>query len=722
MKARDLEWAILKAVARVRNDEWLPCSLGDLRNRVREVDADAGNASFNSMAEAAISLNQEGHLQLGKREDGIRRLPFDLQKQFDEGYISNFFGRGSFELKMTHQGRKYLEESEQSTVNTGPQAGEAPATTNGEVQKPGRESEQSNAPKKELPKGTDALSALDRRLQELDERARSYFDDALVSYRASGSAPVFSPSSDVAAAVRSKSELRGNELASNLRDLTLQLIEAVSHSPLVPKADVDDLKITIRKMTAALRFREYTHYGSYVVHEEDRVFGIQPESSQEINVSPEQAQSLFSEGMRRLLEVVNDFIDPRSAGRTRNPAPEGVHPKMRRTAVILKVLIASPSDVSAERDAVESAIHEWNANHHELMGIVLLPVRWETHSFPASGDRPQAIINKQIVDSGDILIGVFGYRLGTPTGVAQSGTIEEIERFRNAGKYVALYFSNADIPRSADREQLQALDEYRLEREKDTLYGIFRTDEELRRLVTRHLPKIVAVVSAGVEGSESITSPEQAPCSNGEHFDYSETNEDLSPKEIELLWNAAKDRDGVILHTKSMDGEGIQTNGKQFVVNADARMTAEWVAGLRGLEERGLIEPRSHSSSVFQVTGDGYKVADELEGFARWDAKSIILRGRYTNAPDDELTLACKGIVAIPPRYFDDQIGADGLVQRSLREPRTLLVEGLSSRATVAWNPTEIEFLDSANGQNQTLRVAGMEFVPPASLKLGIVG
>ena len=110
MKARNLELAILTAVVRVRNDEWLPCSLGDLRNRLREVNPDAGNASINSIAEAAISLNQEGHLLLGKREDGVSRLPFDLQKQFDEGYISNFFCRGSFELKLTHQGRKLLEE------------------------------------------------------------------------------------------------------------------------------------------------------------------------------------------------------------------------------------------------------------------------------------------------------------------------------------------------------------------------------------------------------------------------------------------------------------------------------------------------------------------------------------------------------------------------------------------------------------------------------------
>ena len=115
-------------------------------------------------------------------------------------------------------------------------------------------------------------------------------------------------------------------------------------------------------------------------------------------------------------------------------------------ATILNVLIASPSDVSAQRNAVESAIQEWNANHHAETGVMLQAVRWESHSYPASGDRPQAIINQQIVDQGDFLIGIFGNRLGTPTGAAQSGTIEEIEQFRKAGKHVALYFSTADVP------------------------------------------------------------------------------------------------------------------------------------------------------------------------------------------------------------------------------------------------------------------------------------
>jgi hypothetical protein len=129
---------------------------------------------------------------------------------------------------------------------------------------------------------------------------------------------------------------------------------------------------------------------------------------------------------------------------------------MARTAVILNVLIASPSDVSAERDVVESAIHEWNANHHAQMGIMLHPVRWETHSYPAIGDRPQGILNKQIVKSAHFLIGIFGHRLGTPTGEAPSGTIEEIEEIRKTGRHVALYFSNA--PGSALRTATTSMD------------------------------------------------------------------------------------------------------------------------------------------------------------------------------------------------------------------------------------------------------------------------
>src|SRR5258708_3128957 len=183
--------------------------------------------------------------------------------------------------------------------------------------------------------------------------------------------------------------------------------------------------------------------------------------------------------------------------------------KMPRTAIVLNVLIASPSDVSGEREIVTSAVHAWNAAHYPNTGIMLNPIRWETHSFPASGDRPQAIVNRQIVDEGDFLIGIFGNRVGTPTGEAQSGTIEEVERFRKAGKYVALYFSTADVPRDADRDQLTALEDYQRERRKDALYSTFGSSDELRQRVSQHLPHIVSEVHENLRSSHQLEGLEE---------------------------------------------------------------------------------------------------------------------------------------------------------------------------------------------------------------------
>ena len=189
---------------------------------------------------------------------------------------------------------------------------------------------------------------------------------------------------------------------------------------------------------------------------------------------------------------------------------------MARGSLVLSVLIASPSDVGKERDVVAEVIHEWNAVHSRRMGLSLEPIRWETHTFPASGARPQEIIDKQIVDDCDFVIGIFGARIGTPTGEAQSGTSEEIERLRKQGKHVSLYFSNAPVPRDTDRQQLEALQKYQEARSQDTLYRTFATPQDLQRQLSRHLPQVVANVheklrsSGGLETAERELTESQA--------------------------------------------------------------------------------------------------------------------------------------------------------------------------------------------------------------------
>jgi hypothetical protein len=92
------------------------------------------------------------------------------------------------------------------------------------------------------------------------------------------------------------------------------------------------------------------------------------------------------------------------------------------TAKVLNVMIASPSDVSQERQIARNVIAEWNTVHSDRK-TVLIPVGWETHSVPDTGDRPQAIINGQLLKDADLLIAVFWTRIGSPTGGAPSGTV-----------------------------------------------------------------------------------------------------------------------------------------------------------------------------------------------------------------------------------------------------------------------------------------------------------
>jgi hypothetical protein len=143
-------------------------------------------------------------------------------------------------------------------------------------------------------------------------------------------------------------------------------------------------------------------------------------------------------------------------------------------AVIYRVLIASPSDMAEERQAATEAINDWNAQHATAEAIVLLPVKWETHARPESGVRPQAAINAQLVHTCDILIGMFWTRLGSSTGVAESGTVEEINQFVEQQKPALLYFSDRPTaPSGIDLKQLRKLKDFKDSTYKNALVGRF---------------------------------------------------------------------------------------------------------------------------------------------------------------------------------------------------------------------------------------------------------
>ncbi len=156
-------------------------------------------------------------------------------------------------------------------------------------------------------------------------------------------------------------------------------------------------------------------------------------------------------------------------------------------ATVYRVVVGSPSDVAEERIAVRDAIYSWNDNNSQRLGAVVMPVLWETHSTPEIGDRPQAIINRQIIDDGHILVCLFWTRIGTPTGEAESGTIEEIQRFATSGKPVMIYFCTRAFPHDADLDQLHRLRAFKDDIRRRGLVDDFGTTAELVQNLQRHL-------------------------------------------------------------------------------------------------------------------------------------------------------------------------------------------------------------------------------------------
>jgi hypothetical protein len=164
---------------------------------------------------------------------------------------------------------------------------------------------------------------------------------------------------------------------------------------------------------------------------------------------------------------------------------------MPQRSTTYSILIASPSDTMMERDVVSECVKEWNSAHHDS-GLQCRDIRWELDAAPAFGERTQEVLNDQLVDSADILIGVFNSRIGSPTGVATSGTLEEINRFVAVGKPVMLYFSTAPVPREHDANQLQLLRDYQREISNRAIYKTFADLHELRRKVSRDLAATMA--------------------------------------------------------------------------------------------------------------------------------------------------------------------------------------------------------------------------------------
>lgn len=280
---------------------------------------------------------------------------------------------------------------------------------------------------------------------------------------------------------------------------------------------------------------------------------------------------------------------------------------MAYDAKVLEVMIASPSDVTHEREIVRDIVAEWNAIHSRKDGVVMLPLGWDTHSSPELGGRPQQMINDRILDHADILIGIFWTKLGTPTGVAQSGTAEEIQKHHAAGKPVLLYFSDVPIVAgNLDQDQFNALQDFKKWAYGEGLVQAFSTKEQFRDDFRRHLqlclqhnPYITGLIDVDLVDvfNAAITVPAA-----------------LSADAIHLLVMAAAPtaKNNMILLMRHLGGTGISAGGEAIVGQANQREAARWQAAVDELRDDGFVTDLNGKGQIFELTHKGFLEADRL--------------------------------------------------------------------------------------------------------------
>lgn len=199
---------------------------------------------------------------------------------------------------------------------------------------------------------------------------------------------------------------------------------------------------------------------------------------------------------------------------------------MAYEAKVFRLLIASPSDVEEEREIAVKTIQEWNdLNSHERQ-VVLLPLRWETHTAPEYGKRPQEIINRQMVDYCDLVIGVFWTRIGSPTGVADSGTLEEIERVASQGKPVMLYFSQVKKdPNTIDLNQLKSLREFKEKTFPKALVENYSSQVEFRDKLAKQIEiQLRNLIASLTTDSESESGDDAGKSKSGIALEFYDIN------------------------------------------------------------------------------------------------------------------------------------------------------------------------------------------------------
>jgi hypothetical protein len=168
---------------------------------------------------------------------------------------------------------------------------------------------------------------------------------------------------------------------------------------------------------------------------------------------------------------------------------------------VLRIFLASPGDVKAEREMIFTLKEDLDVLIGKDKNIKFEIVNWERNTYPGKGTDAQDVINEQINEEYDVFMGIFWQRFGTPTSRYESGTLEEYENAKKKyendkeNTHIMIYFKtegNQNIY-DIDIEQLKKVKSFKdkISKEDGILYFEFEKTEDLKTLAQINLANLV---------------------------------------------------------------------------------------------------------------------------------------------------------------------------------------------------------------------------------------
>ena len=211
--------------------------------------------------------------------------------------------------------------------------------------------------------------------------------------------------------------------------------------------------------------------------------------------------------------------------------------------------------------------------------------------MPAQND-----IDKRLLAGADIVVAIFGTRIGTPTEDAVSGTVGEIKRHVAERKATMIYFSEVPVPPSSiDQQQYRAVQDFKAEIQNGGTYWSFTSHEDFRSKFGHHL-------------DIELNKPEYRWLQLLEVPD--EKQENISAGALQLLSAAAREDDGMLLLQDTVGGIGLRVGDREFT-DGTARSAAKLRAVIAELVNARMLE--TVNKHIYRLTDAGFAMADAEE-------------------------------------------------------------------------------------------------------------